>query len=286
MAGDGDREIREKLQAKLGQLAAGLPPHDQAAVTIALGSSTGSQLPFLGERETVLADQLERSKRTARRRMERAFQLLAEYAVARWADLIDTDESDPERGWHVQKLEALLRLDTTQPEVTEARTIVSQRPDLRRIATRFSLPAGPDSAGLSRDVHADVAQGATIESVERLADGHFLVTLTLPRPIGHGQEHRYTIIFTPAAPIRPYYALVPLVRVDQFQLRVRFDSRRRPEAVWRLEELAPRVLGGSGRPGEFLQLDDANEVMQEFAGMRPGFGYGIAWRMSDDQLAV
>jgi hypothetical protein len=209
--------------------------------------------------------------------MDRAFERLAEEALAD-RELADAPaEDDPEKGWYVRVLDALLRLDTSVPEITETRTIVALRSHLERIAIRFSIPPGPGPAPSAP--HADIAFGARIESVERQGDAHFRYLLKLPRPLNRDDTHTYSTVLRLAPDrMRPHYAIVPLVRVELFQARIRFDPARLPESVWRFERVAPRAIDDPAG-GEMLSPDDSGEVLQEFNGMDQGFGYGIAWRM-------
>jgi hypothetical protein len=278
----GDREIRRRVLAVLQELSAAFPEHDRLALAFALATAPGTQLPRLAERVELLAERFSCAERTARRRIIRAFDRLAEEAVARIAADAGAAE-DPDKGWYVSRLESLLRLDCPTPELIERRTIVARHDGLRRIATRFSLPR-PDGAhadGVLSDatVVADVQQGARIESREREGEAHFRFVLTLPRPLRQGDQHTYTMVFRvpESQPVRPHYAYVPLLACDEFQLRVRFDPLRPPRAVWRFQRVPPRVLNDRMVPGESLDLDEAGEVVLDFSRPETGFGYGVGW---------
>ncbi len=282
---DNDRTIRNKITTTVKHLTHDFAPEDQLAVEIALGITPGAQHRLLSARVDILARQLNCAERTARRNIDRAFAQLAQEAAAqRAAFAVDGAADDPEKGWYVRRFEALLRLDTPTPEVTETRTVVAMRSNLKKIGIRFSLPARQDGAEPPRELHVDIAYGARIESVERQGEAHFRILLDLPRALARDEAHTYSIIFRiPAGqPMRPRYAMVPLVQVDSFQVRVRFHPDRRPVWVWRFDELAPRTLDDREMPGRPLELDDANEVVQEFERMKQGFGYGIAWGLPSE----
>jgi hypothetical protein len=279
---DNDVVIRRKVRAKIRLLSTHLPGDDQLAADIALGAAPDAQHRLLGHRIDIIAHRLNCADRTARRRVDRAFERVAGEAVTGRALALDEAEADPEKGWYVRHFASLLRLDTHAPEVSETRTIVALRPNLKKIAIRFSLPALGEITA-PRDLHADVTHGARIESVERQGEEHFRFVLDLPRPIARDEAHTYTIVFRlPHGQVmRPHYALVPLVHVDSFEVRVRFHRDRPPRSVWRLDRLAPRTLGDRQVPvGRQLPLDDAGEVLATFDRMEQGFGYGVAWKIS------
>jgi hypothetical protein len=280
---DNDRAIRQKIISTVKRLAADFAPEDQLAGDIALGAAPGAQQRLLSDRVALLAQRLTCAERTARRRMDRAFERLAEEAVAGLSVAADVDE-DPERGWYVRRFEGLLRLDTPAIELTETKTIVATRPGLKKIAIRFSLPPRSDLGDARRDLHTDISFGARIASREREGEAHFRYVLDLPRALGLDEAHTYAVVFRlpVGETMRPHYATVPLVQIESFQARVRFDLDGAPEAVWRFERHAPRILGDPKVAGKALHLDDAGEVVEEFTRLERGFGYGVAWRMPEE----
>jgi hypothetical protein len=279
----GDREIRRRVLSVLRELSAAFPEPDRLTLGFALATEPGTQLPHLTERVDLLAERFSCADRTARRRVVRAFDRLAEEAVGLAAGAETSEDLD--KGWYVSRLESLLRLDCATPELIERRTIVSRRDGLRRIAIRFSLPrpdgSVPGPAPADATVAADVQQGARIESREREGEAHFRFVLTLPRPLRQGEQHTYTMVFRvpDSQPMRPHYAYVPLLACGEFQLRVRFDPQSPPAAVWRFQRVPPRVLNDRMVPGESLDLDEAGEVVLDFSRPETGFGYGVGWAL-------
>lgn len=277
----GNSEIRERVIETVHRLYRALPDGDRTVIDIALGADRAAQFVSLKTRTRYLAVKLCVADRTARRRIEHAFELLADEAIAHGTPADRTAADDPERGWEVRTFDALFRLDTPGPELTEQRTIVATHDQVRSIAVRLSLPRmdgdGPPAPDM---VFADVQQGARIARRERQGEGHYRYLLDLPRPLARGEEHSYTIAFRlpPDRPIRPHYAFVPLVACREFRVRVRFDPAKLPAAVWRLDRLPPRVLADRLAPGAPLCLDAAAEVSLAFADVERGFGYGIAWQ--------
>lgn len=283
-ADDNDRVIRTKVLATVASLTSSFSRDDRLAIDIALGAVAGTQHRLLASRVALIALRLNCSERTARRRVDRAFEQLTEEAVAQRTRAVEEADDDPEKGWYVRKLDALLRLDTPTPEVSEARTIVARRAGLKKIAIRFSLPARDGAGAEPRNLHADIAHGATIESMERIGEAHFRLMLALPRALARDEEHTYTIVFRlpPGQPMRRHYALIPFFRVDTFHVRVRFDPHRLPLSVRGFDQLAPRTLDDREIPGEVLPLDNAHEVETEFVRMERSFAYGVAWTMPAD----
>jgi len=274
---DSDRNIRRKISTFVKRISEELPDEDRLAIAVALGSEPGLQHSRLNQRMQILAERLHCAERTARRRVDRATERLAEAALA-LAQEGGTDVDDPDKGWFVRRFDALLRLDTPTPELIDEREIIATRDNLKKIAARFTLPQRLDGAP-GQDMQADMQFGALIEAQERQGEAHFRYLLDLPRALRRGERHTYRIVFRvpDGRPIRDHYAFVPLVRCESFGLRVRFDPQRPPRVAWRLEHLAPRNLDDRATPGPPLELDDAFEVALEFDRPELGFGYGIGW---------
>jgi hypothetical protein len=282
---DGDREIRSKVLRAVEVLSAAFPPDDRNAIALAFGGVPGTQHRLLSERVGVLALRLHCAPRTARRRVDHAFERLADESVARLGRDLPDRTDDPEKGWYVRRIVSLLRLDSDVPELIEERTIVSTRDRLARIAIRFSVPpAGRGDPSPPATMNADVQQGARIESIDQDGEGHFRLELALPCELERGAEHTYTIKFwlSPGPLMRHHYAVVPLVDCEALSVRARFSPDDPPRIVWRLDRMAPRPLAGRPTPGDPLSLDGAYEILLEFRHLERGFGYGVAWATDED----
>src|SRR4051812_20375233 len=155
-----DRDARRVLRDAISAAIAEFPADDRLAVNVALGIAPGSQHALLSDRVGVLADQLRVSERTARRRIDRSFARLAAEieAAARPGD----DVPDPDRGWFVKRLRAIVRLDPPEPELIEERLIVATRDGLSRIAAQFTVPRLEDGRDGERHVAADAQHGVRI----------------------------------------------------------------------------------------------------------------------------
>jgi hypothetical protein len=289
---DNDRSIQQKIRAWLAPLNAELAPDLQRALALALAIDHEYQHRQLTLRVDRLAAELSCQPRTARRRIDHAFQSLAQVALQRRT--ADT-ETDPETGWCLRSLRSVFRLDTPTPELHETRTIVATRDGLDTIAVRASLPKPPGNDTPNHDtpnhdtpnhdtpthdIVADLVYGARIVSVERIHDSqHFRWTLALPRSLSTGDEHEYQMYYRipPRQAMRPHYAFLPLIPCESFVVRMRFPVSRLPVAIWRLDGVPPRLLDDD-RPGAHrLRPDGAGEVELRFTDLKQGRGYGLAW---------
>jgi hypothetical protein len=245
------------------------------AIRVGLGIQQMYSYPTLGERTERLAGELSVSSRTVRRRMDEGFAVLAELAAE------EMEPFDPNRGWTVDRFHALVRLDRAQPEAIEERTIVATADGLRRLVIRFSLPRTGLLDDEAREVDVEVQHGALLVASSREGKGHFCFELDLPVTLKRGDEHSFTMIVrvVDGKPIRDYYTYTPLNSCTSCEIRVRFGADRLPEALWRLEEVPPRVLADPDVTGSsLLRLDVVGEISQRFTGLRQGFGYGVGWR--------
>lgn len=274
----GNQEVRRRILAVVDRLLRGSSEEDRLAVRVALGIDQDARLAQLTARTEELARRLHCSDRGARRKIARAFALLAQVGASELRAPYDP-EADPDAGWYVRRFEAILRLDQARPEVTEQRTIVARWDGLRRISARFSVPKNGDKrlglSGLDVETHF----GARVRSREQQSESHFRFVLDLPAPLQRDQEHEYEIVFRlpDGWPMIPHYAFVPLVTCESFTLRVRFDPAHPPAALWRLDGLAARALDGRLTPGEPLRLDSHGEATLRFDRLEQGFAYGIEW---------
>jgi hypothetical protein len=277
-----DPKIREKIVSTIDSISGKLTAVDLRVVEIALGSQRPPLLQLLGVRTEQIQHEFNWSERTARRRIDRAFDVLVdELLAARNANTRSTPES--ESGWRVTKFKALLRLDTPTPHVTETREIEATRDGLRMIVARMSLPKRETSARAGTDLFADLEYGARMISRER-TEGYFKYLLELPKELNHSDRHEYAITYRipPDQPIRTHYAFVPMVTCEEFEVRVRFAPDNLPAVVWRIDRLPPVVMANHLTPGLPLELDGACEAELTFRNMEQGFGYGLAWLPSDD----
>lgn len=284
-----NQELRRRLLALVERLLRNAAEEDRLAVRAALGIEHGIRLPHLTERTLELSRRLHCSERGARRKIARAFILLAQ-AGAVELDGIDDATRNADEGWYVRRFEASLRLDLGRPELTEQRTVVARWDGISHISARLSVPRRHGAPLRLEDVEVETRFGARIVSREQQSESHFKFLLALPAPLARGEAHEYEIVFRLPRdwPVQPHYAFVPLVPCESFRLRVRFDPERPPAALWSFDRLAHRALEGKMTPGKPLSLDAHGEAVLRFDRLEQGFAYGIEWlpqRANPDPLA-
>jgi hypothetical protein len=279
--GDPDGTARRRSEAVLAELTADLP--DDLRIAAELSLSLGDRpAGRLTQRVDALARELRCSGRTARRRMEEAARLIARAALARPSRDEDSG-ADPGSGWRVREFTGLLRLDTATPELYETRTVQADRP-IDAVTIRLDLPPRPHNAdGPALPLEIDAVFGARVAEVDRGPEGrNYRLDVRLARPLRTAEETEFCLHYRvpPGQPIRHHCAIVPLDPCDQGHIRVRFDPADPPAQVWRLAAITPRLMDRATTvPGpDRLDPDGAGEVGVSFRGLRPGYGYGVAWR--------
>ncbi|MFF1609480.1 hypothetical protein ACFVYA_16995 [Amycolatopsis sp. NPDC058278] len=270
---DQPAAARQKLVLRLTELCGRLPPDLKLAALTALGLHEEAAGEFLDRRISWLASVLDRDPRTARRRIDLAFRRLDELlgAPAPRSDL------HPLAGWYVESMKAMLRLDRDPPELAEERRIVAEVDELDELVLPFSVPAEPGSDPVP-DITADALFGGEIVEARQVSASHAQFIMRLPSPLRLGQRHEYGIRFTPRRTrLRPYYAMTPLRRCEQFSVRVRFDRAAPPTRVWRLNGVPGRVVDDGIDSGDALTVNRVGEVGLEFHDLHQGLSYGLQW---------
>jgi hypothetical protein len=288
---DPGRTVRTKVALRLEQLIGELPEDLALAVSVALALHPDARQPFLEGRMSWLAERLRRDVRTARRRVDDGFQLLAELAADSVLPAASAVPATPEppalRGperrdddWHVRSLHAVLRLDGRAPEAYERREVVARRDGLDRIDVLVTLPRDPSARETGHELGMDVLYGGTLVKQEHDTDSRFRFVLQLPAALRAGQRHEYAVVFRvgDGQPMRSHYVFVSRRPCDLFDLRIRFDRRRLPEQAWLVREAFHRTLDDAVPGSEIVTPDRAGELHLSFTGVRPGFGYGVQWR--------
>jgi hypothetical protein len=273
---ENSAEIRERLTDRLRILIDGLPRDLQQAVNVALALHPDTQQQFLQDRIQFLADLLTRDVRTIRRRMDEGFHLLAEKATQP-APQVPRDSG---LGWHIGRLEAVLRMDKHSPECFTRRTIVAERNGLDRVQDTITVPRDDHRPANGTDLDAELYFGATLLSVERTSSNRFAFQLGLPEPLSVGQRHEYGMVMRipEDQPMRNHYVFFPNRECEEFQLRVRFAPDRLPTLIWRMADAFPRDVDDDSPTETLLMVDRAGEVNLTFHQLRPGHGYGVQWR--------
>jgi hypothetical protein len=277
LCGIGENEsaasIREKLTKQLRILASGLPEDLRHVVTTALALQPDVQHQFLRERVQSLAEQQRRDVRTIRRRMDEGFELLAEIA----ARPVEDQPHGTARGWYVERLETILRLDKPAPVAYERRRIVSEVDGLDMLKPTQTQPRSHTDP--NPDLNVEAHFGVTLLGKYKVTDSRFAFELSLPAPLGLGQKHEYGLIIQvpDSQPMQPHYVVFPERRCDELELRIRFDPDRLPNQIWRVEEVFHRDVDDNQPTQDLLTIDGVGEVHLLFRNLLPGHGYGAQW---------
>ena len=242
---DGDTaQVRRALAGELIRHAERLPGELRTAIMAALGLSAPTRaMPFFGDRVSWLAEQLCRDTRTALRRVDDAEQLL----------------------------------DGETPEALERRRIVATRPGVDEITVSLDVPRDDGQQRMS--LNATVTAGGELVRADEPSRSRTQWLIRLPEPLQPGQAHEYEIrVRVPSGErMRPYYVFTPERRCDSFDLRVRFDRRRLPGWVRRVDGEPVRVFEEIRPAGELVAIDGTGEACASFGGPVMHLGYGLQW---------
>ncbi|OHV31034.1 MULTISPECIES: hypothetical protein [Pseudofrankia] len=289
---------RSRLVEWLGEWLEALPEDLCLVASVALGVDPRAGHRLLTERLNWLAVEFDRDPRTLRRRGQEAFRLLAEMIITgagpNGAGPNGVGQGRDERaprgpgagpdpavgttGWYVERVRALMRLDTPTPELLESRRIVAVRDGLAEVAVSMSLPRPPGAPASPRGLEVDVMFGGRIVRLDRRGDTLFSPVLRLPHPLGAEERHEFGCVWRlpEGQPMAPRYAMVPTIRCDALDLRVRFPDGADPE-VQRLDGLPLRAVEDPAIDLTGVPLDGAGEASARFGPLALGLCYGLRW---------
>jgi hypothetical protein len=271
-------EARRRLVTFLNGLADELPDDLRLALRVGLALREDvQQYRFLEERMNWLAEELDRDVRTARRRVDEAIRS----AETAHPATVPSGGDHVYDGWYLGRFRALLHLDGTQPAAIEERTVVAKRDSLSEIAISTSIPR---PAGADRETHhADltILYGGSLARLERPSGTYFRCFVRLPEPLMRGQSHEIGVAVTIPAdqPINPRYALQPLLRCDEFDLRIRFGEGKRLTGVWKLAGIPRGMADDFAAASARVEPDDAGEIHLHYQNLLVGLVYGARWEM-------
>jgi len=275
---------RTKIIAKVEELLRDEPDGVLLVVLVALGGHIKAVQSTLGERILWLAADRRYQPRTARRRIDDAFEVLLQAAAATYRAGKDT-RSNPD-DWWLRSSTALLRLRAPSAglsvtELSEERTIVFARDGIDALFCEFSLPRPVcfGTSGEARRLEISVVHGGSIREVRRVTDQHYAFTVELPRRFRAGQSHSYMVRYRlpDGQPMAPHYVLQPFVHCEAFDVTVCFDRAHPPRVVWQLDGVAPRQLDDPEPRARVLPLDRLAQVRASFRGLSQGRSYGVKW---------
>jgi hypothetical protein len=269
---DSTAAVTRKLMLGLRREAERLPPDLRAAVIAGLALD-GPETGLLLQRMDALADEVNRDSRTVRRRVDEGLRVLGELIEGERAGAADSGIG---LDWYVEECETVVRLDRAGPEAFERRKIRTHS-GVDHLDLFFTLPRVSDGA---HDLEVDVVYGGRLALKEHETPSRFRMTLELASALEPGQDHEYAVIYRipPGQRMAPRYVYTPKQRCDAFSLRVRFDTERPPDSVWRISEAFHRDVDDAvPGPDNLITPDRFGEVRVQFAGLLPGHGYGVAW---------
>jgi hypothetical protein len=274
-AGDSVADIRQKIATWLQSAIADLPADLREPMLAAFALDGDVSGALFKERVARLADRTGHSGRTLRRRIDSGIDFLtADEPVG---------ELEPERGpgWHTSALSVLVNLDLPAPEVFEFRSVVAGRDRMNAVQLAFTVAAPPDAVTPAEPsaFDIDVFCGGVLSATRRQARDRLGYEVTLPNPLQRNDKHDIAVRYRlrPGHVFAPHYACVPVGRCDVFRLRVRFDRRRLPETIWRVDGVLQRDLDDPLTVGEQSRPDAAGEVEAEFHELGVGLSYGFRW---------
>lgn len=264
--GDGLVATRQKVAARLTELADHLPEDLRLATLAAFAIASEARLPLYQDRVHWAAVKVDRDPRTVRRRVDEAIVQLAELAtsspVSRVGEVVN--------GWHTTDQQVVVVLDRDRPEVLEHRRIMADEDGLSSLDLAVSVPSG------RRDVEASVYFGGTLVDRGMEATDRIGWALTLPRALSRGESHDFAVRFR-LPTMRPYLMCVPRHPCDVFDLRVRFGKDRHPQRVWTLHGAFQRDVSDPLFQGSQLAVDRAGEIHLRYRNLTPGLAYGARW---------
>lgn len=270
--GGNAEEIRKRLIRSLEDLAASLPEDLRTAFAAALALREDVRFRFLDERMEWLADRLQRDVRTARRRADEAIRLVDASAGS------PARESGEYTDWYLARLRALLLLDRAEPLAIEERTLVASRDDLSEISIATSIPVPRGARTQEPAAEVTVIYGGALVATTWLTATYLRYTIRLPHSLRRDQTHELGIsVATPhGQPFNPRYAIQPLRRCDEFDLRIRFGAAQRP-SIWRIAGLPRGMVDDFSDPDALVHPDATGDIHMRYQQLKTGLVYGARW---------
>jgi hypothetical protein len=265
-------DARQRLIGILEELAAGLPEDLGTAFAAALALREDVRFRFLDERMQWLAKSMQRDARTARRRADEAIRLVEAAATA------PAVRSREYEDWHLTRLRALLLLDRAEPSAIEERIVVAAS-DLTEITIATSIPVPDGGHPAARRAELRVLYGGTLIRSTWPTATYFRYAIRLPRPLRRGESHEFGVsITTPCGqPFNPRYAIQPLRRCDEFDLRIRFGAAGRARTVWGIAGLPRGMADDFADPEALVHPDAVGDIHLRYEHLKTGLVYGARW---------
>ncbi len=271
---DADAVIRAKVSEVVIALIGRLTPEDARAVRAALNLDPEFRSRFIKGRMAALATAIDRDPRTAVRRVDDAFHLLAELLDATPVAQRPSSRFAP-GGWYFDALRSTLEVDGDRLRLTERRRITSTIEGLDRITVGWSTErtAEYDSAfGVEL-----LDGGDLVPDLERIKDGTWVGMVHLPAPLASGQSHDFCTRVTQTGRMEPYYIVTPFRRTERFEVRVIFAAGPTPTRAWRIVGEPARFADELNPDREVLEVDADGQLTSVFEQLDIGLSYGLRW---------
>ncbi|ONI79672.1 hypothetical protein ALI144C_23185 [Actinosynnema sp. ALI-1.44] len=275
---DTGTALRVRVVAYLNELMTGLPESLERVARCALNVPPAPDGDTLRQRLTGLAGEFFYDERTARRRMDDAFERMVANADRGQAPMPGVGHGGT--GWYVDMFEAVVRLDLPSPEAVERRTIVVTADSLDKIVTSIDIPKDPSNGSGPVGVAPEMMFGGLLAATGQGSSTNFSTDITLPRTLHRGERHTYGLIqrIPPGQRMATRYVYVPYRQCRFFTLVVRFHPDRVPGTIWRHDGAPYSAVHDDPVPGAELVPDKAYEVSTQFRDLINGCAYGIQWR--------
>lgn len=273
---DGDdATVRDRLKRELTELAEPLLHDHRHAVLIAYGLTDDTRSRTLKDRMAVLATRLDRSERSATRRIDEGVRLVVERAFARHRDIAPTD-APPVSPWRTTSLRTWVVLDRDAPEVYELRRITATSDGLAEV--ELELTANKPGDDVPDDPRIELLGGGQLQTRLRRSRTRIGYVLVLPRPLDKGAEHEFLLRFrfSDHTSMEPFYMCTPTFSCASFDLRVKFGIDRIPD-VWRVDGLRINEVLDPTAPRTPVDPDATGDVHLTFTGLTPNVSWGAVW---------
>jgi hypothetical protein len=147
------------------------------------------------------------------------------------------------------------------------------------ISTSIPRPAGADHERHNADL--TILYGGSLARLERPSDTYFRVFVRLPQSLRRGQSHEIGVsVSIPAEqPINPRYALQPLRRCDEFDLRIRFGAGKRLAGVWNMVGIPRGMADDYTAANARVDIGEDGEIHLNYQHLRAGLVYGARWEV-------
>lgn len=272
-------EQRRRIIERISVAVLRLPAESCLAVQAAFALPPASQNRFLKNRMEWLGDKIERDPRTALRRVEEGFELLAEQLLSEPSPGEAPPNDYAPDGWFVNRLRSIVMLHLDPVQLYEHRQITSTRDGLDRITVSWSVPDEKDAT--SSPLQVEMLYGGDLRpDTARSTPSYWTGEVQLPRALAAGDRHEYQVRVTslPRDRLHPYYVLTPFRRFDEFVLRAKFDPECVPEPIWRLNGVPFLTLEDPPPESDVLLPNQVGEAEITFRNLRHGLSYGLRWR--------